>query len=92
MDDWITIPVTTKVVANMTIPVARSQVLFTQSGHLMAVRSMGISRCLNEVPGGGGGIARGEHTPIMCSSPSTSSLNTGLKAEWKAEMYLFASA
>ena len=91
MDDCITIPVTTKVGGNMTIPVARSQILFTQSGSLMVVRSMGISRFLNEVPDGGGRIARREHAHIICSSPSTRSLNRGLKAEWKAEMYFFAS-
>ena len=91
MDDCITFPVTTKVGGNMTIPVARSQMLFTQSGSLMVVRSMGISRCRNKVPGGGGRIARREHARIICSSPSTSSLNRGLKAEWKVETYLFAS-
>ena len=76
----------------MTIPVARSQTLFTQSGSLMAVRSMGISKCLSEVPGGGGRIARREHALIICSSPSTNSLKMGFKAEWKAETYFFASA
>ena len=81
-----------KVGDNMTIPVARSQILFTQSGSLMAMRSMGISKCLNEVPGGGGRIARREHALIICSSLSTSSLSTGFKAEWKVEMYFFASA
>ena len=43
------------------------------------------------VPGGSGGIARREHALIICSSPSTSSLSMGFKAEWKAEMYFFAS-
>ena len=81
MDDCFTFPVTMKVGGNMTIPVARSRMLFTQSGSLMVVRSMGNSRCCNKVPGGGGRIARREHAHIICSSPSTSSLNRGLKAE-----------
>ena len=76
----------------MTIPVARSRILLTQSGSLMAVRSMGISKGLSEVPGGGGTIARKEHVLMICSSPSTNSLNTGFKAEWKAETYFFTSA
>ena len=75
----------------MTIPVTRSQILLTQSGSLMAVRSMGISKCLSEVPGGGVGIARREHALMICSSPSTNSLNTGFKAKWKAETYFFTS-
>ena len=62
-DDCITVPVTMKVGGNMTIPVARFRILLTQSGSLMAVRSMGISKCLSEVPGGGGRIARREHAP-----------------------------
>ena len=70
-----------KVGGNMTIPAARSQILLTQSGSLMAVRSMGISKCLIEVPGGGGRIARREHALMICSSPSTNSFNTGFKAE-----------
>ena len=91
MDDCITIPVTMKVGGNMTIPVARSRILFTQSGNLIAVRSIGISTCVNEVPGGGGGMARREHALIICSSLSTSSLNMGFKAEWKVETYFFTS-
>ena len=81
MDDWITFPVTKKVGGSITIPVAKSRTLFTQSVSLMVVRSIGISRCLNRVPGRGGRIARREHDLIMCSSPSTSSLSKGFNAQ-----------
>ena len=80
-DDCTTTPLTKKVGGSMTIPIAKSWILSIHSGKLMAVRSIGISTCLSDVPGGGGGIARRKHTLMMCSSPSTNSFIMGLKAE-----------
>ena len=87
MDDCTTTMLSKKVGGSTTIPVAKSLILLIHSDNLMAVRSMETSTCLSDVPGGGGGIARREHALMICSSPSTNSFITGLKAE----AYFFAS-
>ena len=90
-DDCTIPPVTWMVGGSTTIIVAKSWILLIHSGRLMSVRSMGISMCLTDVPGGGGRIVRREHALMMCSSPLINSFSTGFKAKWKVEAYFFAS-
>ena len=81
MEDCTTFQLTMKVGGSMTIPVTKFRILLIHSDSLMAVRSMGISTCLSDTPGGGGRIARRELALMMCSSPSTNSFIMGFKAE-----------